>query len=250
VKIAGLREIPAATSFPELARKLLLLHADADGSKVFGATVHHHFELLDRIWPDARYIHLRRDPRDVARSAIHMGWAGNAWGGVPTWTQSFLSWQRLVPIVPPERRLEVSYEDLVADAPRELTRICGFLGVEYEPGMLEIEKDTTYKRPSPKEARSWRQDAGADEIRAMEARLGPLLKLAGYEPSGLPPLAVGPLRRLRLEAANRLGRMRFKQRRFGIGLWLAGWLSERLPSDAFRRWVASRRDPIALKHLK
>ena len=48
----------------------------------------------DRIFLD-RYIHLLRDPRDVALSTILMGLAGNTYLGVDLWVETEKSWDQL-----------------------------------------------------------------------------------------------------------------------------------------------------------
>src|SRR5262245_9580554 len=40
------------------------------GKKVLTLNMHRHFERIPWLFPEARYIHLTRDPRDVARSSI------------------------------------------------------------------------------------------------------------------------------------------------------------------------------------
>src|SRR5690606_9797487 len=41
-----------------------------NGADFVGGTVHRHFHRLAHVWPSARYIHLIRDPRAVARSSV------------------------------------------------------------------------------------------------------------------------------------------------------------------------------------
>lgn len=236
--------------FPSLARDFLKQLQAEDGRRIVGATVHNHFEELPRIWPTARYIYLERDPRDVARSCVQMGWAGNAWCGAAIWQNAHDAWQTLRASLPANRFIEVRFEDLVANAEAQLSRITSFLGLDFDPAMLELEKDTTYKRPSPAGSRSWRTDAPEREVREVETRLGSRLSEAGYPPSGLPALQVGTLRRLALQIENKLGRMKFKQRRYGWPLWAAFEVSRRLPFDAPRhRWQLAI-DRVDEQHLK
>jgi hypothetical protein len=236
--------------FVETARGFLRQLQAAEGKPVVGATVHHHFDELPRVWPHARYVHLVRDPRDVARSCVEMGWGGNAWAGAQIWLDARTAWRRLCQEVPPDRRIEVRYEDLVARPEAELARITAFLGLPYDPAMLEIEKDTTYSRPNARLAKDWRTQAPEKDVRQVEAQVGPALAEAGYAPSGLPPLQVGPLRRLALRTDARLGRMRFAQRRHGFGLWLAGVVARRLPVPAWQARTQRRVDEINLRYLK
>jgi len=222
-------------SFPELVKDFFVQLRNADGRELAGATVHNHFDELIRIWPESKFIHIDRDPRDVARSCVAMGWAGNAWAGVEIWMRADAAWRRLRDAVPEAHRLEVKFEALTAQAVVELTRITAFLGVAFDPEMLEIERDTTYKRPDPRDAHSWRDDASEQEVREMEARLGSRLVAAGYVPSGLPALHLSPLRQLLLWLGHRYGRMRMGQRRYGLFLWTASAVSTRLARfQAFR----------------
>lgn len=249
-KASGLRVDCSLDSVPMVARDFLRQQAARDSRPIVGAVVHHHFDRLPRIWPQARYIHLLRDPRDVSRSCVKMGWAGNAWGATPIWSAAFGAWRGLRSQVPADRLLEVRYEALVANTETELRRICRFLGTEYDPAMLEIERDTTYRRPSPTEASSWRQRAPAEEVRQIEARLGAELLEAGYASSGLPPLPIGPLLHFRLRLEHRWRRLRFAQRRFGLPLWLFDAIVRRLPLRRAQRWSQAHIDRIVASYDK
>lgn len=88
--------------------------------------------------PDAvRILHLVRDGRAVFYSGIKRE--------VP-WAQSLQSWHkhyaRALPLlarhVRPEHIMRVKYEDLAREPRRELTRICAFLGLPFEEGMLDF----------------------------------------------------------------------------------------------------------------
>jgi hypothetical protein len=80
------------------------------------------------LWPDARFIYLLRDGRDVARSQVEFGLAGNVWAAASVWRRAERDWRLLCAKVPPQRRIELRYEELARDPERELTRICAFLG--------------------------------------------------------------------------------------------------------------------------
>ena len=168
-----------------------------------------------------------------------MGWAGNAWAGAGIWLAAHAAWRRLCESVAEERRVEVKFEDLTARPEAELERVCRFLGVDFDPAMLGIDRDTTYRRPSADGARSWRNDASEREIRTIEGRLGKSLVDAGYAPSGLPPMRMTAARLLLLRLDHRLRRMRASQRRYGLGLWTAAALFR--PLVRFRALSEARR---------
>ncbi len=71
--------------YPTLAKSFLRAKLGGYPFRVIGATVHRNMERLLYLWPRARFIHLVRDPRDVARSRIAMGWAGNTWVAAEAW---------------------------------------------------------------------------------------------------------------------------------------------------------------------
>src|SRR5262249_10285452 len=148
------------------------------------------FDRLLRIWPDARFIHIVRDGRDVGRSVIERGWAGNMYTAVEPWIEAELLWSRLCPVLAAERRTEIRYETLVGEPVATLTRLCEFIGVPYDPAMLEYPHDSTFDRPSPQLIGQWKRKLSPDAVRLAEARIGPILIERGYELSGYPRLEV------------------------------------------------------------
>ena len=206
-------------SYPDLIKSFLDQKREKDGKELVGATVHRHFDRLLRIWPEARFIHLVRDPRDVARSCIGMGWAGNVWTGVERWMEAERLWEDLCRTVPRERRIETTYEALIRDTQPTLDRLCRFIGADYDPAMMDYVNKSTYSRPDPRLTEQWRRKLSAREVRLVESRVAGMLTPRGYEASGLPFLKVsrGMERRLRLQ--DRLARLAFRFR--GVGPWLS-----------------------------
>ena len=89
--------IDPALGYRELVNDFLRQKQAASGGKPHvGATIHRNFDRLRFLWPDARYIHLVRDPRDVARSVVQKGWAGNVYQGSEFWIQAESCWDSLV----------------------------------------------------------------------------------------------------------------------------------------------------------
>jgi hypothetical protein len=209
----GLR-VDRSLPFPDLLCSFLRQTAEREGVDVIGATCHRHFDKLLRVWPDARFIHILRDPRDVALSCIQMGWAGNVWYAVDRWIEAEESWDRLRARVNQERVLEIRYEQLVAEPEDTLVRICAFVGVPYEPGMLEYASTSTYSKPDPALLYQWKRKASPEQLSLLEFKLGPLLGERGYSPSGVTPRPPASLARLRLQ--DKLFRTRYRLRVFGL----------------------------------
>jgi hypothetical protein len=184
-------------------------------------------------------VHLLRDPRAVARSAIGMGWAGNVYHGIDHWIASERDFERLAAKVPADRILAVRNEDLIAEPVRELTRICTFFGVAFDPAMLTYPATTTYAAPDPSLIGQWRRELSPREVGLIEGKIGGMLAARGYEPSGVDVVAPGAFERAALRAADRWNRWRLIARRQGLLLMLADMVVRRLPrsplTDAMRR---------------
>lgn len=223
--LTGLRVDPTLP-FPELARSFFAQRAG--DARVVGATVHRHFDRLLALFPRARFLHLVRDGRDVAVSVIGRRWAGNLWSASAAWREAEELWDAVAASLPPERRLELRYEALVADPRGELTRICEFLGLAFDPGMLEVEKRSRYGAPDPERASAWRRTLSPRQVRLAEARIGPLLERRGYPPSGLPPLRIGPFRAAALRLQDRAVRFVRNAQILGWRLRIAEGLTRRL----------------------
>jgi hypothetical protein len=137
------------------------------------------------IWPQAQFVHIIRDGRDVAASQMreHGTW------GYSDITSAAESWAKLIENARrsssgPSSYYEIRYEDIVSDLEGALKPLCDFLGVEFEAGMLDHASAThslfenPYHHPSFKQAAQpvndsavgrYRQDLSAEEIDAFNA---------------------------------------------------------------------------------
>ena len=218
--------------------------------KILSINIHRNFSRIPAIFPAARFIHLVRDPRDVARSAIGMGWAGNAYQGVEHWSQSERDFETLAAQVPSVRILEMRNEALIADPVGELSRLCAFFGVPYDGAMLSYPSTTTYAAPDPSLVHQWRRELSPREIGLVEGRIGRMLTDRGYEPSGHPPIRPGVAGRLALGAAHRWNRWRLMAKRQGLLLLLADIITRRLPPSPLTDFTRRLRAKRAEKYLQ
>jgi len=242
--------IDAGLDYPALMKSFLAQYARPSGKPVHGATCHKHFDRLLRIWPRARFVHLLRDGRDVARSCIGMGWAGNVWHGAQRWIDAQELWDALAPRLEPACRHELRYEDLIRAPEQELARLCRFLGVDYDPGMLDYSADSSYERPDPALIAQWKRKLTPAELALLEARIGPRLRKAGYEESGVPPARVGAWRRLTLAAQDRCARFQFRRRRYGLAWLVRSRLARLAGAKAWQRRLLLQQNEIDNRHLQ
>jgi hypothetical protein len=221
--------IDPGLDYPHLVDSFLRQKRDHDGKSLVGATIHYNFDRVLRIWPDARFIHLIRDGRDVGRSFIDLGWAGNMYAAVQKWIEAEMLWAKLSGGLPADRWFEVRYETLVTEPEALLTQICAFVGLPYDPAMFDYTKNgSTYDQPSPRMIDQWKRKLTPEQVRLAEARIGGMLVERGYELSGYPPLEVPPAMRRRLQIQNRWSTAMQRRRRFGTALFLADAFTRRL----------------------
>jgi hypothetical protein len=202
--------IRAELDFPRLVRSLFDQLAARTRKPICGVTAHRHFERILGLWPDARFIYLVRDGRDVARSHVEVGLAGNVWAAASVWRRAELEWRRLCARVPPQRRIELRYEDLVQDPERELTRICAFLGLSYSAEMLATPSRTPTEAPDPRMTEGWRTKLSERELAWLEHAIGAELRDRSYARSRVRAAWIPAPRRLALQLGDRLGRARFR----------------------------------------
>ncbi len=251
VYLMGGFPIDASLSHRDLVRSFLdAARRREPGKPHVAVTIHHHLHLLPDLWPEARYIHVLRDPRDVARSTMRLGWTGHPYFGVDIWLDARRQFQRLTERVDPGRILTVRYADLVRDAEGELRRCCAHLGVGYDPAMLEYDRSSTYEKPDPSLVDQWKRKMSERDVRLIEGRCGALLHEAGYEGCGKEPIKPGPAERARLRLLNKWGKVRFQQRRYGTGLWLRRAAARRGGPSKWRRRVLAEAYAVHNRQLQ
>ncbi len=195
----------AASSFSEFVSLLYDAFAHLHGKTLAGEKTPDYGQHIDRLislFPEARFIHIVRDGRDVALSTID--WA-NPTKGPGRWTlwpvspmaASALWWRWQVEPALQARAthglgkvLELRYEDLVSAPEFELDRITRFLGIPYDVEMARYfegkEKSTANRsaksawlRPT-QGLRDWRTQMSEHDLALFEALCGDLLETLGY----------------------------------------------------------------------
>jgi hypothetical protein len=155
------------------------------------------------LWPEARFVHIIRDGRDVCLSVLNWKKAERTAGRYASWEEDPVSttalwWERKVrkaredgASLGPGLYHETLYEDLVDDPERECERLCGFLGVPYDDAMIRFHEGRERVEPGrgAKSAwlrvtsglRDWRTQMCAGDVERFEAAAGGLLGELGYE---------------------------------------------------------------------
>ena len=241
------KKLGPAAQVPQRLRELVGRYAE--GVPRLALSIHRNFVSAHELFPQARFIHILRDARDCAKSAVAAGFAGNVYHGLGPWMDSEESWDRLLSRLRPDHYLEVRYEELVAEPERVLTRICNFLGLTYEPQMLDLSR-TTYEPPSPRFANQWRRSMSARDVGLVEARVGPLMTARGYELVSAGPRIVSPWMRLMLRVQNAVSRHRTGMRTYGVLNWMQDLIARHLGLRGLLRAARLKMYPIKAKTLK
>lgn len=186
-------------------------HAERRGKRRWGDQLGHVEQYAGPIFatqPDARMIHMVRDPRD--RYAVVAG-RGRARPGKLGWET--MAWRRSAGLGLRHRcsyagrYLIVRYEDLLAETERVLGEVCAFLGESCYPEMIPGAAaspldETIWGSPTPAPSRGRTRDTIP---RYIEGQVGAEMEALGYEPAAGATSEPGRLRRLADEPFNRAG---------------------------------------------
>jgi hypothetical protein len=157
---------------------------------------HGTLELIADLFPGSRFIHIIRDGRDVVSSLMRKrSGEGKPW---VSFEQAHHTWERHTRLgrdfghsLPPNRYIELRYEDLVADDLAVAGRLFGFLGLEVDPAVVAFcesqrRERTPFKDPTRDLGRGiaasdWSTLFSPEEQARSLALIGPPLVRYGYE---------------------------------------------------------------------
>lgn len=220
-----------------------------DGKPLSGATVHTRYAELPKIWPNAKFIHVVRDPRDVVRSTIKFKWSGNAWGAAQRWKRSEIEWNKLCAIVPSEQRMEFRFEELIANPKDVQRRITHFLEIPYTEAMFSYIEHTPYKYPDPAMAYKWRGKMPRHEIEMVETALGKLLTSRGYE-NIVDSTSISSIKQANWKITDRAIKFWWRVQRYGWKLWLAQFVSRRLGNPPQLSWALEKVKTLDIEEVR
>jgi len=143
----------------------------------------YHLPLIAEVYPDARFVHIIRDGRDVARSIVAQPWGPSTVAEAAEEWRSSVEAGRAAAAVLGDRLIEVRYEQLLAEPRREIERLHGRLGLEGGvEEALAAAGETSNVGPQDLRvgAEKWRDGWRRRDVRAFERVGGGLLRVLGY----------------------------------------------------------------------
>ena len=243
-------EIDASLDYLQLVNSFLIQKQVGNAKQFVGATVHRHFDKLLPMWSQAKFIHIIRDGRDVSRSCINMGWAGNVWTGVERWIEAENLWEDLSKSLSRKQKIEITYESLISQPTQTLEAICDFIGVPFEAEMLNYHENTSYSPPDPKLIQQWKNKLSQREIQLVESRISSMLLERNYKLSGFPLIEVTPLKKRVLKIQDWFERVKFRVNRFGLSLFLADYFSRLLQINSWQKNIKLKKNAIQRLYIK
>jgi sulfotransferase family protein len=203
------RDLVAEDATPWLAermRRFIERRAEAQGRPAFvhKLTGWPRAGFLDRVFPQARFIHVVRDGRAVANSFLQMPWwrgyeGPDAWGWGPLPAEDRAAWEaagrsypllaglewkllvdafdRAAAALPADRWLEVRYEDFIADPRTTMDRILGFLDLAWD---ARFERGFARYTFDDGRTQAYLRDLGDADVAVLDRVLGSTLARYGY----------------------------------------------------------------------
>jgi hypothetical protein len=183
--------------YPDAIRSVFALYAHLQGKHRYGdKTVRYLVDMrsLASLFPEAKFVHIIRDGRDVALSVMDVG--------TRRIEEAALYWKRHVARgrtvgrrLGPTRYQEVQYEDVLSDPEAVLRGLCDFIDLRFEEAMLRyferadhlvqgVGRPTGHQRlflPPTQGLRDWRRQMSGEHVALFEAVAGDALTRMGYE---------------------------------------------------------------------
>jgi len=170
--------------------------------------VHTHYahEIMED-FPEARFVHVLRDPRAVVLSRMKAGFGTRLIGpNIERWRRAVEMHDRIASHLGPERYHIVRYEDLGADREQTLRSLCAFLGIDAREEMLEHHErkdrgwserstdwlENTLKPVFISSIDKWMRDLTPTQLALIESALRDEINRMGYESTGARTWLAGP----------------------------------------------------------
>lgn len=125
-----------------------------------------HIKTIYKLFPNAYFIHIIRDGRDVACSYRNLSQAQGQYapdlpasvcGAAYDWVRNIRKIQDSFQQINHNQTITIHYEDLTQDAEKTLQKICTFIGETYDSKMLDFAEENKQKQLEPKVFMGWKE---------------------------------------------------------------------------------------------
>ena len=183
---------------------------------------------LEQMYPNAKFVHIVRDPRAVATSWIETDWGPNTpFHAAREWVTRVREASDALHRISQSRWTTVRFEDLLSDPEKSIQRICDFIGISFDAGLFQNRSKSDDGLPtdyfqklharSQKELDSTRvhrwQALAPKFISQIESQAWQTMSDFGYEPVSEDAPQLSRWRILQCKLQNRLRRINNEFRR-------------------------------------
>ncbi|MEM8908791.1 MAG: sulfotransferase [Bacteroidota bacterium] len=160
--------------------------------------------IVKQVCPQAKIIHIYRDPRDIMLSKMKADWAAHR----PYWLNAMISQiqmkngRKAAQELFGDQYYELAYETLLSNPEASLSRLLNFLGLSFEPAMLDLTqsakelvdeselqwKDNTFKPLMNTNSQKWLTKLSPKQIRCIEIICKEWFEKLAYTPA---PIQIG-----------------------------------------------------------
>jgi len=129
------------SSLEKTIYEIFSVYAKLHGKDIWGDKTPEYtseIHIINKMFPNCKFIHIIRDGRDVALSLVKQWWGANDFiSAIKYWEKTLSCARKMLRMLPNERYIELKYENLLTNPENEIKRILSFLRLDFEPEMME-----------------------------------------------------------------------------------------------------------------
>lgn len=175
------RSLPEGFDYTDVVNRIMSLQKNGENVTAWGDKTPHYvgdLPILLQLFPNARYIYIVRDGRDVALSLLEKNWGPNNIFECATYWSSLNRHAELMQRLYQQGQLyRLTYEDLIDHTETQVLAIYKFLGEEVSEQEAKALAAPVISRNYGK----WRTRMSENDLRTFEAVAGASLVKFGYE---------------------------------------------------------------------
>ncbi len=132
------------------------------------------FDVLRKFIPDAKLVHIYRDPRDVVASYMQRIWAPNDAYQAACWYRGIINrWFDIRNGIDDNDYMEIKLEELAAQPQQKLQEVCEFWGMPWDDALLQTKLDRVHSG-------RWKKDLSSEQAKIINSELESEIIKLGY----------------------------------------------------------------------
>ncbi len=196
--------VPENPTWEDLFVAVLTVYRESRGRQRAGEKTPYHIhrlEYLAKAFPQAKFIHIIRDPRAVVASYVSAAHYIRANGRNPIraiekWAYAYDAHSNIQNVLGADRYIMLTYESLVSNPQPELDRLCEFLNLPFDEQMLSFSehaemgflRDANNREGLKRDLNTdslekWRKKLSHKHIQLIEHHCQKGMAALGYEPA-------------------------------------------------------------------